>query len=234
VLASASWGERAALPEPRLSIVVPALNAGRQLGSCLAALAGEDEIIVVDGHSSDDTVAVALERGVRVVTAPRGRGTQLRAGAEAATGDWLLFVHADTRLAPEWRDRVARHIAARPDSAACLALRLDHPAWQARVIERTVATRVRLFALPYGDQGLLVPRGLYDSIGGFRALPLMEDVDLVWRIGRKRLARLDAAALTSADKWQRDGWLRRSARNLACLALYTCGVSAERIARLYR
>jgi rSAM/selenodomain-associated transferase 2 len=196
-------------------------------------VAGEDEIIVVDGGSRDETLQIARNAGARVVTAPRGRGTQLRAGAEAATGSWLLFIHADTRLEPGWRDCVARHMAERPGTAGCFALRLNHRAWQARLIERAVAARVRLFSLPYGDQGLLVPRQLYDSIGGFRAFPLMEDVDLVSRIGRRRLAVMDAAALTSAEKWQRDGWLRRSARNLTCLVLYRLGVSPERIARLY-
>ena len=213
--------------------MIPALNAGPQLGSCLAAVAGADQIVVVDGGSSDNTRQVARQAGARVIAAPRGRGTQLRAGAEAAVGDWLLFVHADTRFEPGWRDCVARHISEKPGSAACFTLALDHHAWQARLIERAVAARVRLLALPYGDQGLLIPRGLYDSIGGFRALPLMEDVDLVERIGRKRLVRLDATALTSVDKWQRDGWLRRSARNLACVALYRLGVSADHIARLY-
>jgi hypothetical protein len=93
--------------------------------------------------------------------------------------------------------------------------------------------RVGLLALPYGDQGLLVSRALYQAVGGYRPLPLMEDVDLVRRIGRRRLAVLDAAATTSADRWHRDGWARRSARNLACLALHRLGMSEDKVARLY-
>ena len=91
-----------------------------------------------------------------------------------------------------------------------------------------------MFALPYGDQGLLIHRDLLRAAGGIRPLPLMEDVDLVRRLGRHRLVRLDAAAVTSAAKWQRDGWTRRSARNLLCLALWFLGVPAHCIARLYR
>ena len=96
-----------------------------------------------------------------------------------------------------------------------------------------VALRVRLLGLPYGDQGLLISRRLYEETGGYRPLPLMEDVDLVRRIGGPRLERLSVAALTSPDRWRRDGWLRRSGRNLLCLALYRSGMSVERVARLY-
>lgn len=214
-----------------ISVIIPALNAAATLGPCLAALSEADEIIVVDGGSTDSTVAEAS--GARLLRSPPGRGLQLAAGAAAAKGGWLLFLHADTRLAPGWREAVERHIGRRPDSAACFRFRLDSADRRARLIEAAVALRVRLLALPYGDQGLLVPRRLYNEIGGYRPLPLMEDVDLVRRIGARRIARLDADAITSAERWRRDGWLRRSARNLICLGLYRCGMSAERVARLY-
>jgi hypothetical protein len=104
---------------------------------------------------------------------------------------------------------------------------------RARRLERLVAWRCRRLALPYGDQGLLIPRALLDAVGGMRPLPLMEDVDLVRRLGRHRLVALDAAAVTSAARWEREGWLRRSARNLLCLTLYLCGVSPRIIAKVY-
>lgn len=217
-----------------LTIVIPALNAAAGLAACLAALDRGDEILVVDGGSTDNCADIAARAGARVITAPRGRGSQLRAGAEEANGDWLLFLHADTRLGTGWREAVAAHVAAAPGCSGHFDLRLDDHAWQARVIEHGVALRVRLLGLPYGDQGLLISRRLYDEVGGFRALALMEDVDLVRRIGRHRLRRLNATALTSADRWRRDGWLLRSARNLTCLALYILGVAPARIARLYR
>jgi rSAM/selenodomain-associated transferase 2 len=216
-----------------LSIVIPALNAGAVLGECLANLAGADEIVVVDGGSTDHTIGVATEAGLATVHAQRGRGLQLQAGAAAAQGDWLLFLHADTRLGLGWREAVAHHVAAHGQDAACFRFRLDDPAWQARLLERAVALRVRWLRLPYGDQGLLISRALYEAVGGYHPLPLMEDVDLVRRIGRGRLRVLDVAAVTSAERWRRDGWLGRSLRNLSCLALYTLGVSPERIARLY-
>ncbi len=217
-----------------LSVVVPVLNGATDLGACLASVAGADEIVVVDGGSSDDSAERAATMGASVFAAPRGRGSQLHAGAEAARGDWLLFLHADTRLCTGWQAAVAAHIAAAPDTAGYCALRLDDAAWQARIIERGVAARSRLFGLPYGDQGLLVSRRLYDEVGGYRSLALMEDVDFVRRLGRRRLRPLAATALTSADRWRRDGWLHRSTRNLSCLALYGAGVSPARLARLYR
>ncbi|MGI8931437.1 MAG: TIGR04283 family arsenosugar biosynthesis glycosyltransferase [Sphingomicrobium sp.] len=217
-----------------LTIVIPALNASATLGPCLASLDGAEEIILVDGGSSDDSAEIARRAGANVMTATRGRGAQLRAGGESASGDWLLFLHADTRLGAGWRTAVAAHIDSAPDKAGYFNLVLDDLAWQARLIERGVALRVRLLSLPYGDQGLLISRDLYSQLGGFRPLALMEDVDLARRIGRHRLRLLDATALTSADRWRRDGWLRRTVRNFACLALYALGVSPARLARLYR
>ena len=216
-----------------LSVVIPTLNAESHLADCLERMQAADEILVVDGGSSDATVAVAARAGVRVVAAPRGRGVQLRAGAEAAKGDWLLVLHADTLPGRNWRQAVEVHRETGAGKAACFRFRLTDPAWQARAIERGVAARVALFALPYGDQGLLISRSLYDAVGGYRDLPMMEDVDLARRLGRRRLAILDEDAFTSGARWRRDGWLRRSARNLACLTLYRLGVAPERIAGLY-
>ncbi len=213
-----------------LSVVIPALNAGAHLRECIKSVSDADEVIVVDGGSRDDTIAIAEEAGARLIFAPKGRGVQLRAGGEAARGDWLLFLHADTRLAGGWREAAEPQMA-KPFRPACFRLRLDDPAWQARMIERGVSLRVKMLGLSYGDQGLLVSRTLYDNVGGFRPLPLMEDVDLVRRIGRVRMLKVDA--ITSAERWRRDGWFRRSGRNLACLGLYYAGVPTERISRFY-
>ncbi len=213
-----------------LIAIVPTLDAADHLGSCLAALGDADDIIVADGGSSDSTLTIARAAGARIVSSARGRGIQLAAGAAAATGDALLFVHADTRLSPGWRAIADAHLATSNDPA-CFRLKLDDSAWQARLVEQAVWARTRLAGLPYGDQGLLVSRASYDAAGGFRPLVLMEDVDLVRRLGRPVM--LAGDALTSAARWRRDGWARRSARNLACLSLWRLGVSPERIARLY-
>jgi rSAM/selenodomain-associated transferase 2 len=201
----------------------------------LRACAIVKEITVVDGGSADETVAIARAAGAQVRAAPCGRGIQLAAGADAASGDWLLFLHADCRLAPGWEAAVAAATAApeAPSRAGYFDFALDDTAPAARRLERIVAWRCRVLALPYGDQGLLIARGLYNAVGGFTPLPLMEDVDLVRRIGRTRLARIGARCISSPDRYRREGYWRRPLRNLFCLSLYFAGVSPYRITRLY-
>ena len=217
-----------------LSVVIPALNAASHLPAALTAVAGADEVIVVDGGSRDGTPDLARSLGVQAIAAPRGRGPQIAAGVAAAAGDWLLLLHADTVLQSGWQPVARAAMAQARPQAGYFRLRLDSPHPRARWIERAVAWRSATLGLPYGDQGLLLPRTLLAAVGGVRPLPLMEDVDLARRIGRRRLVALDADAVTSAARWERDGWTRRSARNLACLGLYFAGVPPRWLARLYR
>jgi len=221
-----------------ISVIIPTLDAADELPGTLAAVAGAPpirEIVVADGGSQDATLAIAQVAAAQVVVAPSGRGSQLAAGAAAATGEWLLFLHADCRPAPGWEAAVAAFIAA-PGAAGRagyfdFALDDDMPA--ARRLERIVGWRCRVLALPYGDQGLLIARALYDAVGGFAAIPLMEDVDLVRRLGRARLAPLGVPLYASARRYRSGGYLRRPLRNLCCLSLYFAGVPPRRIARLY-
>ena len=226
---------------PPLSIVIPVRDAATFLASCLAALEeGRScglvrEIIVVDGGSRDDTPARALALGARLLVAPAGRGAQLAAGAASASGAWLLFLHADTILPPDWPASVAAFLDVKENAARAgyFALRFDDGGWAPRLIERCVALRCRWLGLPYGDQGLLLTAESYRALGGFRPLPLMEDIDLVRRIGPRRLRLLPAAVTTSAARYRRDGYGPRVLRNLACLTLYYLGVPPRLILRLY-
>jgi hypothetical protein len=163
-----------------------------------------------------------------VLTAPRGRGTQLATGIAAATRPWLLLLHADTILPPDWRDALHDD----PTRAGYFRFVLDSDDPRARRLECMVAWRNRVLGLPYGDQGLLIHRDLLRTVG-MKPLPLLEDVDLIRRIGRSRLLALPADAVTSARKWERDGYLRRSARNLFCLSLWFAGVPPRLIQRIY-
>jgi rSAM/selenodomain-associated transferase 2 len=225
---------------PSLGIVIPALNTAPAIGGTLESLsaAGEDfdlDILVVDGGSADDTVALSQTHGARTLSVPPGRGGQMAAGAAAVAGDWLLFLHADTRLEGDWITAITDFIGApeNAERAGYFRLTLDDTAPAARRLERIVAWRARVFGLPYGDQGLLLSRALYDQLGGYRPLVLMEDVDLVRRIGRRRLVALPASARTSAERYRRGGYLQRSARNLFCLALYYLGIPPRALRRLY-
>lgn len=218
-----------------LDVVIPTLNAAATLPATLAAVPEGVTAIISDGGSTDATRDIAQAAGCRVVEGARGRGRQLAAGAEAATRPWRLFLHADTIVSPEGWTAIARHMATpdRAGVAGSLRLAIDDPAWQARMIERAVEWRVRWFGLPYGDQGLLIHRELYAAIGGYADLPLMEDVEIVRRLGRARHGVLDGQARTSAARWRRRGWLGQTLLNLTCISLYRLGVPVDRIARLY-
>jgi len=223
------------IPFPDLSVVIPTRNAALALPATLAAL-GEAprEVVVADCGSADGTAVIAAELGARVVPAPEGRGTQLAAGVAAADMPWLLLLHADTLLSPGWANAVAAFTAA-PDAARVAGyfrFRLDDGTAEARRLERAVAWRCRWLALPYGDQGLLIHRGLLGRIGGVPQEPIMEDVALVRRLGRARVREIGAEAVTSAEKYRREGYTRRSARHLGLLSLWFLGVPPRVLARL--
>jgi rSAM/selenodomain-associated transferase 2 len=227
-----------------ISVVIPTLNAGSTLAPTLAALvpAAVDglvrEVIVVDGGSADYTPRIADEAGATLIECGGGRGPQLRAGADRARSPWLLFLHADTGLEPGWEREAVAFMEAvdrgkRPPAAAAFRFALDDAGLRPRLLERLVALRCGMLRLPYGDQGLLLPRSLYAEIGGFPPLELMEDVALARRLGRRRIALLRTRAVTSAQRYRRDGYLRRSLMNQLCLMLYFLGVPLATIGRIY-
>lgn len=228
-----------------LSVVIPTLDAAESLGATLAAVAAgggrpgiefEIEVIIADGGSKDATREVATAAGARVITAAPGRGPQLRAGAAASKGAWLMFLHADTRPDPGWRAHVAAFITGpkNRERAATFRFALDDDGAPARRLERMVAWRFRVLGLAYGDQGLIIGREFYTRLGGFAPWVLMEDVDMVRRIGRSRLVMLDCEAITSAGRYREGGYLRRPVRNVFCQMLFFLGVPVGIIARIYR
>lgn len=223
----------------RISIIVPTLNSAATLPGCLEALIEGlaegliRELIISDGGSDDATDAMAEAAGARVLTGPASRGGQLRRGCAAARGQWLLIVHSDTVLAPGWARVVAGHIdrAGAGTEPAWFRLEFDSPGVMTALVAGWANLRARLFRLPYGDQGLLVSRKDYLRAGGYPDQPLMEDVALVRRLGR--LTGLPVCARTSAARYQRDGWLRRGARNLWTLTRYLAGADPEVLAARY-
>ncbi len=220
----------------RLSVVIPTLDAARTLPRALeAVVAPFVEVIVADGGSRDGTVELARQEGATVIAAPRGRGTQLDAGARAARADWLMFLHADSAPVLGWGKEVGAFMAdpANAARAGYFRFALDDDSEPAGRLERLVAWRCRRLGLPYGDQGLVIGRAFYERLGGYKPIPLMEDVELVRRIGRARLVPFETAAVTSAARYLHGGYVRRPVRNLACLGLYFAGVPPKMIARLY-
>jgi rSAM/selenodomain-associated transferase 2 len=231
---------------PIVSLIVPVRNDTPALKTLLTQLTAEPvdtgelaayEVIVSYAAPQDDELMRLRARHSNItwVDAPPGRGSQLNSGAALATGTWLWFVHADSRLPSGWLDAF-RNLEADPNAVVGGAFRfcLDSPAWQARLLERAVAWRVRWFDLPYGDQGIFVRRDVFTALGGFASIPLMEDVELIRRLkGSGRLRHLRLSLTTSARRWEEEGWWRRSARNLVTLARYGAGVSPEKLASRY-
>jgi rSAM/selenodomain-associated transferase 2 len=224
-----------------VSIIIPTLNAEPFLPSTLAALVPAAisglvrELVIVDGGSDDATLAIADGAGAAIICTERGRGRQLRAGGRVARSDWLLFLHADTVLEEGWMDEVEQFIEAGETArAAAFRFALDDRCWRARLLETIVAARCKTLGLAYGDQGLLIARRFYEQLGGFADIPLMEDVDLVRKIGRARLHFFHTRAITSAERYEKDGYLRRMAKNARCLAMWYAGSAPEDIVKKYR
>ena len=220
-----------------VDVVIPTLNAASTVAATIAAARAEAtaSITICDGGSRDGTTDIATKAGATVMFAPPGRGSQLAAAAASGHAPWLLFLHADTVPGAGWADAIRAFIATpgNDGKAGYFELRFASSDPRARRVERLARWRSRTLGLPYGDQGLLIGRAFYRRLGGFRPLPLMEDVDLVRRIGRSRLVPLSSSAQTSAVRYERDGWLARPLKNLACLSLYCAGVPTRAIARLY-
>lgn len=219
-----------------VTVVIPVLLDAEAVATVLPQIpASPDiEVVIVDGAQDPRLDGLATSHGgARVRRAPAGRGRQMNAGAEGASGEWLLFLHADSVLPEGWSSAVANLDAA--VVGGWFRFALDDGAWQARVIERLVAWRVRCLRLPYGDQGFFVRRRLFSSLGGFAEWPLLEDVAFARRLVQAgEVAELPLALKTSARRWRRDGWFRRSTMNLIIVALYFLGVSPTRLARWYR
>ncbi len=217
-----------------LSVIIPVLNEAENIDAVVESVlrAQPHEVIVVDGGSTDRTAEIASRAGAIVLTSPPGRGRQQRLGSERARGDWLLFLHADTQL-PENYPQVIAQILSRPEIAAgAFRFQLDEPGLRYRWIERLVAWRCRFFHLPYGDQAIFVRADVLTQAGGFPALPIMEDYELIRRL--RKLGRIEVAnvaACTSARRWRQLGALTASCINIACLTAYKLGVDAETIAR---
>ena len=218
-----------------LSVIIPVHRDTDALGRTLAAtdFSGADVIVA---STPDDPSLLPLRLAhphIVWIDAPRGRARQMNAGAAVARGQWLVFLHADTRLPFGWTRTIE---AANQDprvNAGCFRFALDSPLPLARLIELGVRLRVALLGLPYGDQGIFVRRDAFDALHGYADLPIMEDVDLVRRLGRqRRLFRSAQPAITSARRWERDGWIRCTARHLALMLLYCCGVPPSRLVRL--
>lgn len=219
-----------------ISIVIPTLNEEGCLGETLAGLTGQPgvEVIVADGGSQDATAALAMTAGARVIQAPQGRGWQQNAGARAARGRVLLFLHADTRLPEGFAAQIHQALGQPGVVAGAFRFAVAAAGWRFRFLEYCANWRACWLGLPYGDQALFLPAARFQAMGGFRELALLEDLELVLRLRKMgRIALLATPALTSARRWQRLGLVRTTAVNQLILFGFYCGFNPDRLARWY-
>ncbi|MDA1313142.1 MAG: TIGR04283 family arsenosugar biosynthesis glycosyltransferase [Acidobacteria bacterium] len=217
----------------RLSVIIPARNEEDLIGDLIAQVraSGVAEIIVVDGSSRDRTRERARAAGARVIESPPGRGVQQNRGAAEASGDALLFLHADTRLPADFLDQIETLFASGVVCAGAFRLAVDAPGLAIRWVESMANWRSLYFQLPYGDQAIFVRRQTFREAGGFAAIPLMEDFELMRRLRKMgRIGLASSAVTTSARRWKQLGVWRATWSNQLCILAYLCGVSPERIA----
>jgi rSAM/selenodomain-associated transferase 2 len=219
----------------RISVVIPALNEESCLAQTLRGLAAEGphEVLVVDGGSTDGTCRIAAA-DARLLEGPRGRAVQMNLGAAHATGDALLFLHADCAVEPGALRAAAQALGRRGVAAGCFRMTVTAPGFVYRMIDAAATARVRLTGLIYGDQGLFLTSDLFARLGGFPPLRLMEDVFLSMRLRRRgRVVVVPRRIFVSPRRWQRQGVVRQTLRNWTLTALAASGVHPDRLAAYY-
>jgi rSAM/selenodomain-associated transferase 2/rSAM/selenodomain-associated transferase 1 len=226
-----------AMGSGKVSVIVPALNEAAHLPATLeAAQRGQPhEIIVVDGGSADDTAKIARSLDCIVLSGPRCRARQMNVGAAAATGEYLLFLHADTLLPADYATHVSEVLAQSEAVGGAFMFATSDDFAGRKLVERATNWRTRLWQFPYGDQGLFLRRDTFKQIGGFSDMPIMEDYEFVRRLRRLgKIAIAPAPAITSGRRWQRLGVLRTTLTNRAIILAYHLGISPSRLAGWYR
>jgi len=228
---------------PQFSVIIPVFQESSLITDTIdtighvhdVAADSSVEILVVDGDPSGETIRVIRDGAVRTATAEKGRGTQLNRGAALATGEILLFLHADTRLPVGAFGRIAAAMRDRRITGGAFRLAIDSRRRPFRIIEKGVWYRSRWLGLPYGDQGIFIRRQNFHALGGFRNVPIMEDVDLIRRIRKQkgRILILDAPIITSARRWEEEGILYCTLRNWCLILLFFLGITPEKLLKLY-
>jgi rSAM/selenodomain-associated transferase 2 len=221
----------------KISIIIPVLNEANTMSAVLARLldARSVEVIVVDGGSRDETVAIAQSLGVKVITAAASRASQMNAGAAVATGEILLFLHADTYLPTQFETLVRQALQNAGTVAGAFELRIDAQLRGLRLVERMVNVRSRFLSMPYGDQAIFLKAAIFNKIGGFPDLPIMEDFELMRRLkSLGRITIVPAPVLTSGRRWQKLGVVKTTLINQLIIAGYFLGIPPTKLVRLYR
>ena len=224
-----------------ISIIIPVLNEARKINELIGHLRGlrsdvAPEIIVVDGDPRGGTVRTIRDRQVKTAISEKGRARQMNYGAALASGEILLFLHADTLLPANGLARVKAAMADNCYAAGAFDLGIQAELRIFRITEKYVAFRTRLTKVPYGDQAIFVRRGYFDKIGGYKEIPLMEDAEMMRRIRNRgdKIFIIPEQVMTSARRWEKEGILYCTLRNWVLRLSYAFGVPPERLVKWYR
>lgn len=223
------------LPTMKVSIVIPTLNEASRIAEVVERTRqlGPSEIIVVDGQSTDETCRYSGAADKVLVSSP-GRAVQQNVGAAEASGDVLLFLHADCRLAPDCLHSIGDCLGDDRFVGGCFQQHIDAPGLMYRVVERGNSLRVRVLKWAYGDQGIFVRRSVFEDLGGFPSVNLMEDLLFMKRLKKcGRIGLLPHTIHTSSRRWEQRGVVRQTLRNWWLIGLVHLGVSPDRLARFY-
>jgi rSAM/selenodomain-associated transferase 2 len=218
-------------------VIIPCLNEEFYLAKLLRSLNnyGFWEIIVVDGGSTDRSKEIASEYTPKVIDSATGRGNQLNRGAEGASGEALLFLHADSSIKSDIAQSIGHCLSISENVGGAFKLKIDSARPGLRFISSCANIRTKLFSLPYGDQGIFARRKAFDTLGGFKHIPIMEDVDFVKRIKSEgKFVMLDDYIYTSPRRWQQEGIIICTLRNWMILLLYSMGIPATKLKKYYK
>jgi len=222
----------------QISIVIPTLNEAATLTKTLCLLKTQDppiDLWVVDGGSHDQTCQLAAEWGAQILHSDRGRADQLNQGAQHATGEILLFLHADTQLPPHFQTEIQGVLAQEGVVAGAFPLTIENAGWGLRWVAWWTNQRSRWLQLPYGDQALFLKRSQFEAIGYFPLLPIMEDFELVRRLRKQgKIGLAQSPVLTSDRRWRKLGWVRTTLINQLMILGYFAGISPQTLATWYR
>ncbi len=225
----------------QISIIIPVFHEGDIISNTLIHIRKSfgnpaPEIIVADGGPEQDSLDAVKEKAVKKISSPKGRGRQMNSGAAAAAGDILLFLHADTRLPDRAGEKIIRVLRKKHYAAGAFSLGIDSVKKRYRLLEKAANLRTRISRIPYGDQAFFIRKDIFSAAGGFRDIPIMEDVELMRRIKRKglKIYIIPDPVMTSARRWEKEGLLYGMLRNRFLILLFAWGISPEKLLQYYR
>ena len=219
-----------------VTVVIPTYNADKTIYSTLNIISKYfQHIIIVDGKSEDLTIDVSKKFNTKIITSQKNRGLQLNLGGKKVTTNWIFFLHSDSILQNNAVEEIKKFISSNSNEyiAASFKIKFNQRNIYSYLLAKIVTLRSKYLKLPYGDQGLLISKVFYNKLGGYKGLPIMEDVEIIRNIGFKNIKILNSYIITDSIRYKSEGWLIRPLINLYCLISYLLGFNINKINKIY-